>query len=172
MAHDAFISHSSSDKAVADTACALLESHGVRCWIAPRDLLAGRPYGEALVEAIRASRLFILVFSGSANDSPQVTREVERAVNAGIPILPFRIENVPPSRALEYFLPSIHWLDAFTPPVEQHLLRLADSANRLLGREYQTVLTQGTAAATAAWLLSALSPPCFSPPRCSVIKWS
>ena len=42
----------------------------------------------------------VLVFSASANDSPQVMREVERAVSKGIPIIPLRIEDVPPSKSM------------------------------------------------------------------------
>jgi hypothetical protein len=132
MAHDVFISYCSRDKTIGDAVCATLEARKVRCWIAPRDMLAGLPYGEAIIEAIRSSRIMILVFSSGANDSSQVMREVERAVHCGIPILPFRIEDVPPSRAMEYFLPSIHWLDALTPPLEEHLNRLgACPRNRL-----------------------------------------
>ncbi len=39
MAHDVFISHSAKDKATADAVCAVLEAEGIRCWIAPRDVL-------------------------------------------------------------------------------------------------------------------------------------
>jgi hypothetical protein len=134
MAHDVFISYSSRDKIMADAVCAVLEAHRLRCWIAPRDIVAGTPYGEALAEAIGGSRLLVLVFSSGANDSPQVMREVERAVSRGLPILPFRIEDVAPSKAMEYFLPSIHWLDALTPPLEKHLQILADTARILLHR--------------------------------------
>jgi hypothetical protein len=59
-------------------------------------------------------------------------REVERAVNKGIPVIPFRIENVTPSKAMEYFLSAPHWLDALTPPLEKHLQRLADTVQALL----------------------------------------
>ena len=48
MAHDVFISYSSKDKPVADAACATLESSGVRCWIAPRDVAPGVAYAESL----------------------------------------------------------------------------------------------------------------------------
>ena len=81
MAHDVFISYSHLDKPVADAACATLESRGVRCWIAPRDVLPGDEYASALVGAIHSSRLLVLVFSSGANQSPQVLREVERAVS-------------------------------------------------------------------------------------------
>lgn len=135
MAHDVFVSYSSKDKPVADAVCATLEQRGTRCWIAPRDILPGRDWGEAIVDAIGAARVMVLVFSKSANASPQVKREVERAVNKGVIIVPFRIEEVQPSKNLEYFLGTPHWLDALTRPLEQHLEYLADTVSRLLSGE-------------------------------------
>jgi len=76
MAHDVFLSYSSKDKPIADAVCGTLEGKRIRCWIAPRDVLPGIPYGEA----IESSRVMVLVFSSAANNSPQVMREVERVV--------------------------------------------------------------------------------------------
>jgi hypothetical protein len=135
MAHDVFISYSSKDKPVADAACATLESSGVRCWIAPRDVLAGDEYAASLVNGLSNSRLMVLVFSANSNRSPQVLREVERAVSKGLPILPLRIEDAPMSQAMEYYISSQHWLDALTPPLERHLARLCDSVKALLSRQ-------------------------------------
>jgi hypothetical protein len=132
MAHDVFISYSSHDKPTADAACAALEAKGHRCWIAPRDVLPGMDYGEAIVDAIHGARIMVLVYSGSANSSPQIRREVERAVSTGSTIIPFRIEDVPMSKSLEYYISSPHWLDALTPPLERHLEFLTDTVSRLL----------------------------------------
>ena len=126
MAHDVFISYASEDKPAADAACAVLESKGIRCWIAPRDILPGVDWGESVINALNQSRAFVLVFSSNANASPQIKREVERAVNRGLPVIPLRIEDVAPEKSLEYFISSPHWLDAFTPPLERHLNYLAD----------------------------------------------
>ncbi|MFO0814710.1 MAG: SUMF1/EgtB/PvdO family nonheme iron enzyme [Gemmatales bacterium] len=134
MAHDVFISYSSADKSVADAVCAALEQQKIRCWIAPRDVLAGTTWGDSIVRAIGDSKAMVLIFSGRANESVQIKREVERAVHKAIPILPFRIENVLPSGDLEYFLSLPHWLDAMTPPLEGHL--------RLLTRTVETLLEQ------------------------------
>lgn len=127
MAHDVFISYSSKDKTVADAACAVLEGRGVRCWVAPRDIVAGSDWGESIIDAIAGSRVMVLVFSANANASPQVKREVERAVNKGVTVVPFRIENVPLCKTLEYFVSTPHWMDAYTQPLEQHLGKLADT---------------------------------------------
>jgi len=134
MAHDVFVSYSSKDKSTADAVCAVLEAHGIRCWIAPRDVTAGTEWGTSIVHAIGESRCMVLVFSDHANASPQVRREVERAVHKSIPIIPMRIQQVEPTDALEYFLSAPHWLDAFTPPLERHLQGLYETVSRLLGK--------------------------------------
>ncbi len=111
----------------------MLESQGIRCWVAPRDILPGMEWGAAIVEAIRGARLMVLIFSTSANSSQQITREVERAVHKGIPVIPLRIEDVAPTASLEYFLSAPHWLDAFTPPLEGHLRHLVQAVQQILG---------------------------------------
>lgn len=63
MPHDVFISYATGDKVVADAACATLEARRLRCWIAPRDVLPGTNYGEAIVNALRDSKVVVLLFS-------------------------------------------------------------------------------------------------------------
>ena len=135
MAHDVFISHSSQDREVALAACEAIERGGHRCWIAPRDILPGQDYGEAIVDGIRAARVFVLIFSAHSSESPQVRRETERAANAGLAMVPVRIEEAQPSKSLEYFISSAHWLDAFPPPLDPHLAYLEAAVDRLLGGE-------------------------------------
>jgi hypothetical protein len=134
MAHDVFISYASGDKTVADAVCATLESHGIRCWIAPRDVLPGLHYGEAIIDAIHECRIMVLVFSSKANLSGHIPKEIERAVSQGSTIMPLRIEDVLPGKSLDYFIGSVHWLDALTAPLEAHLERLAANVQTLLAR--------------------------------------
>lgn len=132
MNFDIFISYSSKDKPAADAACAVLEANGIRCWIAPRDVMPGQEYGAAIMEAIERCRVMVLIFSSNANESPQIRREIERAVKEGVTIIPLRIEEVEPTKAVAYFLGAIHWLDALTPPFERHLQRLAETVKAIL----------------------------------------
>jgi hypothetical protein len=133
MAHDVFISYSSSDKAIAVAACTRLESNGVSCWIAPRDVVPGEDYGEAINSAIERARIMVLILSAHANASKHVIREVELAIKSEDIVIPMRIENVEPSGSLEYFLGPAQWLDAITPPIEAHLAKLVDTVRGLLG---------------------------------------
>ena len=135
MPHDVLISYSSKDKVKADAICNRLESQGIRCWIAPRDVPVGSEYADSIVQAIESSKVVVLLYSKNADESLQVKREVERAVSQGIPLMPVRIEDTEMSKAFEYYVGSIHWLDAITPPFEAHIDKLAGGLKALLGRE-------------------------------------
>jgi hypothetical protein len=124
VARDIFISYSQPDRDCAFELTEHLEARGFTVWIAPRDVSPAAEWAEEIIDAISAARVMILVFSASSNESPQVRREVERAVHKDLRVLPFRIENVLPSRSLEYFLSSQHWLDGFPAPRAPHYERL------------------------------------------------
>jgi TIR domain len=124
MVRDVFVSYSQPDYACAMELVSRVEAEGINCWIAPRDIAPSADWAAEIIDAITNSRTMVLVFSASSNASPQVRREVERAVHKQVSILPFRIENVLPSKSLEYFLSAQHWMDAFSPPREPHYARL------------------------------------------------
>jgi len=134
MAHDVFISYSEKDKTTADAVCAMLESEGIRCWIAPRDVTPGLEWSECIVDAIEQARVMVLIFSDNANNSVQVHREVEHADHRSVKVLPMRIEDVPPARALEYFIEDLQWLDALTSPLDAHQKSLAGAVKALFGQ--------------------------------------
>ena len=120
MKRSVFISHSSGDKSIAERVCAYLEKNGVLCWIAPRDVTPGKNYGVAILDAIDECRVFVLILSSYSNESRQVVREVERAASSDSIILPFRVEDVQPSRNIAFYVSAAHWLDATKKPVESH----------------------------------------------------
>ncbi len=125
MAHDIFISYATKDKTIADAVCAGLEKEGVRCWIAPRDILTSEDYDDAIIKGITSARIMVVIFSSNIFQSQFVKSEVERAFSKGLIIAPFRIENVAPEGGLELYLGRKHWLDAMTPPLEAHIQTLA-----------------------------------------------
>jgi S1-C subfamily serine protease len=132
MNFDVFISYPHESKAAADAACASLEAAGVRCWIAPRDVDPGSEWAGAVIDAIDRCRIMVVIFSSETNKSKQIRREVQRAFDKGIPIIPLRIHDVLPEKSLAYIMGPVHWLDALTPPIEQHLERLTKSVRVML----------------------------------------
>ena len=135
MAHDIFVSYAHQDRTIANAVCATLEAHGIRCWIAPRDILPGSDWGAAIIDAIQEAKALVLIFSSNSNDSDQIKREIERTVHQGIAVIPFRIEDVLPNKTLEYFISTQHWLDALTPPLEDHMAHLAETITVLLEKK-------------------------------------
>ena len=106
---DIFISYSSSDEQIANKICEHFEKEGLRCWIAPRNILAGKDYGGEIIKGIEESKVFFLCLSRAANESQHVLREVERAVNRNLPIIVYQHEETQLSKSLEYFLASTQW---------------------------------------------------------------
>jgi adenylate cyclase len=135
MTHDVFISYSSLDKTAANTVCSVLEQKGISCWIAPRDITPGLDFSEAIIDGIKSSKLFILVYSSNSSNSKQVIREVDRAVHTGLLVINLRLEDVPLSKQLEYYLSSVHWLDAISPPLEEHINKLSGVVKILLRKD-------------------------------------
>src|SRR5271156_1385604 len=124
MGRDGFVSYSQPDFNCAMELVGRIEQEGINCWIAPRGIAPSADWAAEVIDAISNSRTMVLGFSGSSNESPQVRREVERAVHKQVSILPFRIENVLPSKSLEYFWSAEFGMDAFPPPREPHYARL------------------------------------------------
>jgi hypothetical protein len=126
MPHNVFISYSTKDKGIANRICVALEKCGVKCWMAPRDIIPGVSWSTSIISAIEETLIMVLVFSRFADNSEQVKRELTIAVEAKCTIIPFRIDNSTPSKEFKYYLSTSHWLDAFTMPFDQHIGKLVD----------------------------------------------
>ena len=127
----AFISHAKADAKKAQEIAASLEERGLKCWIAPRDVTAGRTYGDEIIRGIESAKAFVLVLSKGSNGSAFVAREVERAVSKQKPIFVIRLANVEPAPALELFISGTQWIDAFPGKLGPHIGKLA----KLLGED-------------------------------------
>jgi hypothetical protein len=127
-----FISYTQPDRDVAHELVSRVEAHGIECWIAPRDVLPGEDWPGAITSAIYAARVMVLVFSATANSSPQVRNEVLLALDKGLRVVPFRIADVALSASLEYALIGQYWLDAFPPPLGPHYASLCNCLDNIL----------------------------------------
>lgn len=164
MSHDVFVSHSSLDKLAADAVCHGLEAKGVRCWIAPRDQVAGRPYGEQITAAIEQAQVMVLVFSDHVNNSQAVLNEINIAAGSNVTIVPFRIAKVDFNPELHFYLGRMHWLDAFPQPVDAYIDALLDTIQRNLKRPTVGADAAAAAAGAATAGIGASPPPPPTPP--------
>lgn len=132
MPSDVFISYSHKDKITTDLMCDTLEENGIKCWVAPRDILPGSEWSGAIIHGIESTKIMVLVFSNHSNISGQVVREVERAVSKNIIIIPFKIEDVKMSPSMEYLVSMSHWLNACDQPLENKLTELVENVKKLM----------------------------------------
>ncbi len=104
MDRKVFISHSQKDKKIADIICSTLESEGIGCWIAPRDIPYGNDWAGEITNAIEASKLFVFVLSENSNLSRQCPKEITIADNIGVPVICLKIDDVEMNANLKYHL--------------------------------------------------------------------
>ena len=104
MSRQVFISHASTDASVALAICDGLESRGITCWIAPRDVAFDGTYGSEIVKGIRECDVFLIVVTSHAAASQQVEREAERASHYTKRIIPVIVGGADPGERLEYYV--------------------------------------------------------------------
>ena len=138
--HQVFISYASdngnsatSDRQVADQICSALESYGIGCWVAHRDILPGDDWMEAIIDGVDQAKIIVLVFSDHTEKSKWVKDEIKLALEEDKTIIPFRIRDVYPMRALKLLKVRCQWMDAFTPPQGNHIERLVGIVSSHLG---------------------------------------
>lgn len=131
MAHQVFISYANEkgtgnnrDSLAAEEIYNALEAKDIRCWMASRDLKGGDDWPEKIPRAVKESRLVVLVFSSNANKSQWVKNEITLAMDRNITIIPFRIENVPPTGVLEIVMIRYQCIDAFQGQLQDYIDKL------------------------------------------------
>jgi len=120
-----FISHAHADKSIADRLIQALEDRNIKCWVAPRDVPAGGSYAAAILAAIENSYCLVLIYTARANVSRHVLREIERALNFGIELIPIRFDDSVLSKSLDYLLATVQWLPANLEPTETAIANAA-----------------------------------------------
>ena len=106
-----FVSYASQDATTANHVVAALEQRGLKCWIAPRDVVPGTLYADEIIGAINEATAVVLILSKQAVESPHVGKEIERASSKRRPIIALRTDSAPLTRAFEYFLSESQWID-------------------------------------------------------------
>ena len=137
--NDVFISYSHKNKQVADAIVTAMEYHNIKCWYAPRDVRPGNTWAGSITEAIEQTKIFVLIYTEDSNQSQQVTNEVTLAVKEGKAIIPFRLTDSDMNGDLEYYLSSVHWLDAMEPPLSRNIRTLTDKVLSILKIDGQII---------------------------------
>lgn len=150
--HDVMISYSRKDKEYATMVLAILEQNNIKCWIDYRDAVPGDDFAGSIVRAIKMAKFMVVLLSSNSIASSQVVNEINAAVNNGVAIIPFKMDESSLSDNMEYYLSKTHWLDAITPPLEKHIKHLAEVIKKNVVSDNQaekTVTAQAIAKGTA-----------------------
>lgn len=133
---EVFISYSTKDMAQAETVRDVLEKNGISCWMAPQDIPGGSNYTKEIPNAIRGCKIFVLILSGNAQNSPWVLRELDSAVNSGKVILPFMLEDCALNDEFNFLLTGAQRYAAYQKKAEA-LEKLVGRVKGVLGAEGQ-----------------------------------
>ena len=108
-----FLSYSSKNSQIAEEIYNLFLNKELDVWFAPESIEEGNDYGESIINGIENCKIFVLLLSEDSNKSNHVLTEVEIAFKNKKIIYPLRIENVLPSKSLEYRIANKQWIDIF-----------------------------------------------------------
>lgn len=129
--HQVFISYSHKDEKIREAVCKKLEAEGIKCWYAPRDIQPGEEWADTITKALQQCKVMVLIFTDNSNTSNQVLREVGLAVDFKKAIIPFKCDDSIPSGSMQYYLSTLHWLNAPDDP-QSALPELTDLTKRAL----------------------------------------
>lgn len=134
---DVFICHRTAapDQDIADAICTRLEERGLRCWIAPRNILAGsQNYERDILKGVENCRMLLLVSSFKSIYSEDCEKELKAAVLDGKALYSYRIDDTPYDGAFEKALSVVQWLDARDDPYA-HLEQLVIDVKGILAQD-------------------------------------
>lgn len=117
--HDVFISYSTKNGEIANKVCHALEQNDLKCWIAPRNIASGRIYINEIADAIKSTKIVVLIYSADSQASKYVNNEINMAFSNNKKILSFNIDNSMPKEDMEYYLKVTQWLSAYPDPDEE-----------------------------------------------------
>lgn len=133
MGYDVFIGYSHRDKEQADILLDACESKNIKCWIAPRDIIPGGNWANAIEDAIKECKIYIFLFSSISNHSRQILREIELAIAKGLIVLPVRIDQSNPANVLRYYLSALQWIDATEGGIKGNIERILRVTEDIIG---------------------------------------
>lgn len=128
--YDVFISYQHNAKKIVDYLVENLERSGISCWYAPRNLIGGQEYDEAITKVISNARCVISVISDEALESQWIKREIVLADDYNIPIISFEIAPIKIQNGLTSRLAIKNKVVAFENP-SKSIMTLIEAINNI-----------------------------------------
>lgn len=112
MPGEIFISYRRADQAWAVLLHDLLKQRGVDAWY-DAHVGAGEDWRRVTAKALDDAQIFVLLFSKTASESDDISKELAAATFSKKMVVPVRIEDIKPTGEFLYELASRNWFDAF-----------------------------------------------------------
>lgn len=138
MAKDVFISYKSEEFKQADMVRSVLERNGITCWMAPADIPSGSNYAVEVPNAIRSARVVVFILSEQSQKSEWTQKELDIALNAKKPIMPFALEDCDLISPFDFYLGNVQRNDVFQD-VSEGLEKLVHDIKALTGADDASV---------------------------------
>lgn len=132
--HKVFISYSTKNEKIANKIRHALEQNGLKCWISHSNIPSGNNYIDEIANAIKSTKIVLLVFSKFSQESKYVNNEINMAYSHDKPILSVNIDDTMPKEEMEYYLKVTQWLTVFPNP-EDHLETIVEDALKLCNQK-------------------------------------
>lgn len=139
MVHDVFISYSTRNTEFAEAVCEQLETNGIECWIAPRNIKTGTNYAKEIMDGLELAKIVVLIFSKDAQESEYVNNEIDTAFSKNKPIVSFKVDDTFPKNKMEFFLKNTQWLDASPSALKEKDISIDDCYGQLV-KDVQRIL--------------------------------
>lgn len=107
-----YICYVPEDNEIAEETCAVLESHGIPCWIAPRDCVSMHNMEFQKSEGIKKCDRMVLIFSSHATMSSEIIEMVAIALSSGLDIIFYCTDNLEIPKELSFLVGSPKMIDA------------------------------------------------------------
>ena len=110
---DVFISHSSEDMAFVRPCVTRLREADISYWLDSESISRGASYAEEIMRGIEGSSILLLLYSANVAAKPDdVLNEIENAKRMGKELIPIRLDRTEYTKAFQYYLNRIQWIDA------------------------------------------------------------
>ena len=126
---DVFISyHEQSAGDIAFRIADALESAGISCWLAKRNMPLTVPFTEEIVREIENCKVFLLILNKQSLSSAHIASEIALAFerfthDKSVTLIPFRVDDCRLSNRMFYYLNFFRIFDA-CPPNEERIQEL------------------------------------------------
>jgi hypothetical protein len=111
---DVFFSHSGKDKAIVRELAEAIRARGLEVWLDEWELVPGRPWQEAIEDAIQTARTAAVLVGPEGMgpwEIPEMRACLEQAVRRSMPVIPVLLPGVTTSPTLPPFLERFTWVD-------------------------------------------------------------